>query len=490
MSVGPLVLRERRDGKMNLMRRLRMPVMWGDEAETFGPILRRFALAAAEIVSLLVLLWALANGFFPTWPLWTIIAILAAGLVAGPLAQLANGRSAHRFAQTAAAAAALFVLVLWLPEPHPRWHVQPLWVVALLLSLGLVVEPLAKLINGESVPRSVQPIAAIAATFVLIQRVSIDGYYFYTTTPTPLHNVDRFPMGGLRAVIVILFAGFVVGQLVGRQAVRTWVQTISTVVALGGLVLTLASSPTAEIHPERPLWWMVVFLGGGLAIDLMLAFVPRPPVKVLAERVNELSRTRRGALDVQATELRRIERDLHDGAQVRLVALSLKLGRAEERYRDDPETAAFLREARGDALDAIRELRELARGIAPPVLADRGLEAAVRSLAQRSGSEVSVTSKLKRRPQPAVETAAYFVVAESLTNAAKHASGAAVEVRLDERAGDLVVEVTDCGPGGADPAGGGLNGLRQRVEALDGALHVRSQTGVGTRVEAVMSCGW
>jgi signal transduction histidine kinase len=100
-----------------------------------------------------------------------------------------------------------------------------------------------------------------------------------------------------------------------------------------------------------------------------------------------------------------------------------------------------------------------------------------------------VTGALPRRPRAAVETAAYFVVAESLTNAAKHAPGARVEVRLDERGGDLFVEVTDFGPGGAGPAGGGLAGLRQRVEALDGALHVISPLGVGTQVEAVLPCG-
>ena len=205
---------------------------------------------------------------------------------------------------------------------------------------------------------------------------------------------------------------------------------------------------------------MAALLGLGIVANPLAG---RPGAKVLAERVDELSRTRSGALDVQANELRRIERDLHDGAQVRLVALSMKLGRAEDRYRDDPDTAALLREAREDATAAIRELRELARGIAPPVLANRGLDAAVRSLAQRFGAQVIVSSKLERRPPPAVERAAYFVVAESLTNAAKHAPGARVEISLDASGRDLLVEITDFGPGGADPAGGGLTGLRQRV---------------------------
>lgn len=259
-------------------------------------------------------------------------------------------------------------------------------------------------------------------------------------------------------------------------------------VAIGAVAFTLLwlMSGGGYFWPAWPMLGFVIAFG-------LPWLVRRPREKVLQERVGELSRTRRGALDVQASELRRIERDLHDGAQARLVALSMKLGRAEERFRERPgeeDVSAVLREAREDASAAIRELRELARGIAPPVLTDRGLEAAAHSLADRSGNRVEVVAALQRRPVPAVETAAYFVIAESLTNAAKHAPGAAIEVRLDEHGGDLFVEVTDFGPGGADPAGGGLTGLRQRVEALDGRFDVTSPAGVGTQVEAVLPCGW
>jgi signal transduction histidine kinase len=258
--------------------------------------------------------------------------------------------------------------------------------------------------------------------------------------------------------------------------------------AIGAVAFTLLwlMSGGGYFWPVWPILGFVIAFG-------LPWLVRRPKEKVLAERVDELSRTRRGALDVQASELRRIECDLHDGAQARLVALSMKLGRAEERFRERPggeDVSALLREAREDASAAIRELRELARGIAPPVLTDRGLEAAARSLADRTGGRVEVAATLPRRPVPAVETAAYFVIAESLTNAAKHAPRAAVEVRLDEHGGDLFVEVTDFGPGGADPAGSGLTGLRQRVEALDGHLAVTSPQGVGTQVEAVLPCGW
>jgi signal transduction histidine kinase len=281
-----------------------------------------------------------------------------------------------------------------------------------------------------------------------------------------------------------LFAAVRYSRSIDHRGLRRFalVTTISAVLVL----LEIPQWALGGFGYFWPVWSMI---GAAVVIGGYWKIV-EPSRAELEHRVDELSRTRRGALDSQATELRRIERDLHDGAQARLVALSMKLGRAEERYRDDAETAALLREAREDASAAIRELRELARGIAPPVLADRGLEAAVRSLADRSGASVAVSGELVRRPAPSVEIAAYFVVAESLTNAAKHAPGARVEVRLDERGGDLFVEVTDFGPGGADVAGGGLTGLRQRVEALDGQLSLTSPPGVGTQVEAVLPCGW
>ena len=162
----------------------------------------------------------------------------------------------------------------------------------------------------------------------------------------------------------------------------------------------------------------------------------------------------------------------------------MQLGRAEERLEDKPEIADLVRQARGEASAAIAELRDLARGIAPPVLADRGLEAAVEALGRRSAIPVTVDAHLERRPVPVIETAAYFVVAEALTNAAKHAGGASAHVTIRREPDRLVVEVTDAGPGGADPDGGGLTGLRHRVEALDGILMVISPPGAGTTIHA------
>jgi signal transduction histidine kinase len=218
---------------------------------------------------------------------------------------------------------------------------------------------------------------------------------------------------------------------------------------------------------------------------------PRPQERALEVRVDELTRTRAGAVDVQASELRRIERDLHDGAQARLVALSMQIGRVEERLSGkgaDPDDLELLRRARTEATAAISELRDLARGISPPVLADRGLPAAVQSLADRSGAHVTVSAELEHRLPPAVENAAYFVVAESLTNAGKHAPGAPVRILIWHELGQLGVVVADDGPGGAEPEGSGFGGLRKRVEALDGWFDVTSPPGEGTTVRAMLPC--
>jgi signal transduction histidine kinase len=236
-----------------------------------------------------------------------------------------------------------------------------------------------------------------------------------------------------------------------------------------------------------PMWNVLALV---VLIGLWRALA-RPREQQLEARVDQLTRTRAGAVDVQASELRRIERDLHDGAQARLVALSMQIGRAEERLAGsgaDPGDLELLRRAREEATAAIAELRDLARGISPPVLADRGLEPAVRSLADRSGADVQVHAELDLRPPPAVENAAYFVAAESLTNAAKHAPGVPVRITLWHEAAQLGIVVADDGPGGADPAGNGLSGLRKRVEALDGWFEVTSLAGEGTTVRAILPC--
>ncbi len=241
-------------------------------------------------------------------------------------------------------------------------------------------------------------------------------------------------------------------------------------------------------------WPGLPLAGLGFAFALLAVFRYRHLLpgtnRDLVERVNVLTRTRSGALDAQAAELRRIERDLHDGAQARLVALSMQLGRAEQRLADheDSQTYELVRQARQEASAAIAELRDLARGIAPPVLADRGLTAAAEALARRSPMSVVVESNLSDRPLPVVETAAYFVVAESLTNVVKHSPGASATVQLRVERRRLHVVVRDDGRGGAVPSGGGLSGLRSRVEALDGTLTIDSPPDGGTTIHAELPC--
>jgi signal transduction histidine kinase len=209
----------------------------------------------------------------------------------------------------------------------------------------------------------------------------------------------------------------------------------------------------------------------------------------LAARVERLTETRAGAVDVAAAELKRIERDLHDGAQARLVALAMDLGMAEERFDRDPESARELvGEAREEAKRALAELRDLARGIRPSLLAERGLGPAVAALAGRSPVPARARVDIETRPPAQVETTAWFVVSEALANTAKHSGAQRATVWLTQRGTDLHVEVVDDGRGGADPGGAGLRGLAQRVEALDGHLEINSPPGGPTVVRAVLPC--
>jgi signal transduction histidine kinase len=291
--------------------------------------------------------------------------------------------------------------------------------------------------------------------------------WFAAAVPLGLHGAIflgcRVPSGRVRALAL-------------HGAVAWWL------IATLSLIWTMSGA-----HGPWPLIPAAALAASVAVHAIVLRLWPAAGEEELADRVVELTRTRRGALDVQAAELRRIERDLHDGAQARLVALSMHLGRAEERLADRPDAAELVRAARADAGAAIAELRDLARGIAPPVLADRGLTAAVEALGRRSAIPVTVEAEPGERLPPIVETVAYFVVAESLTNAAKHA-GAGARVSLARAGGRLLVTIADDGPGGADPGGCGLTGLRHRVEAIDGTLRVHSPPGGGTTVRAELPC--
>jgi len=243
-----------------------------------------------------------------------------------------------------------------------------------------------------------------------------------------------------------------------------------TVTALVGLLFTMATP------------WIVRAL---TTVDRLMVRGLLGPSR-LATRVVELESDRGVVVDTAAADLRRIERDLHDGAQARLVSLAMDLGLAKEKLAEDPEAAArMVDEAHGEVKTALQELRDLARGIHPAVLTDRGLDAALSAVASRCTVPVQVEVDLAARPAPAIEGIAYFTVSELLQNISKHsrATRASVDVwRVENR---LMIQVCDNGVGGAGVSGGsGLAGLAERLDAVDGILVVDSPVAGPTRVTA------
>jgi signal transduction histidine kinase len=278
--------------------------------------------------------------------------------------------------------------------------------------------------------------------------------------------------------------------------------------ALAGLPLYFFLLPDGGVHlpwdaQVEGIWWYLLLTVVGLAGLLVLPLLARGLVAVdvllarwllgpagseeverLEARVETLTQTRVATVDSVEVERRRIERDLHDGPQQRLVAIAMDLGMARERMSRDPDGAReLLDKAHAASKEAITEMRQVARGIAPPVLTDRGLDAALSALAARSPVPVQVQVDVPVRPAPTLEAIAYFCVSEALTNVAKHsrATSARVDVRI---AGDrLEVHVSDNGIGGADAGRGtGLLGLGDRVRAVDGSIEVTSPAGGPTAV--------
>ena len=215
-----------------------------------------------------------------------------------------------------------------------------------------------------------------------------------------------------------------------------------------------------------------------------------PTQEELAQRIDRLTETRHEAVDTAASELRRIERDLHDGAQARLVAMGMNLGTVEALIEKDPaEAKKLLAMARASSAEALTELRDLVRGIHPPVLAERGLGDAVRALALRMPIPPEVTVELTGRVDAPVESAAYFAVSEALTNVVKHAEADRVWVDIHHAEGMLRISVTDNGKGGAVVgAGSGLSGMERRLGTFDGVLAVSSPAGGPTMVTMEIPC--
>ncbi len=250
-------------------------------------------------------------------------------------------------------------------------------------------------------------------------------------------------------------------------------------------------------------WWLLVLLDGPMLLAWWLitphlararataerGILGHSRVERLEARVEEVAASRAETLDHSAAEVRRIERDLHDGAQAQMIAAGMHLGMAEKLVASDPDAAAEkLRQARETTLSALAEMRALIKGIHPPALADHGLVGGIEALAYAVPVAVSVAGVLPGHPPAAVESAVYFAVAECLTNTVKHAGADRAWVRLGYAEGRLQVEVGDDGAGGADPSGGGLEGVRRRIAAFEGTISVSSPVGGPTVVTMELPC--
>jgi signal transduction histidine kinase len=275
-------------------------------------------------------------------------------------------------------------------------------------------------------------------------------------------------------ILVILPAGLLALGAVGLIAPFASLQV--RLLAIGAAAVGLWGSP-----------WLL--RGYGLLASSMLAPVGNAE---LMQRVRQLSQTRTEALDTGAAEIRRIERDLHDGAQARLVAMGMTLDAAGQIIDTNPVAArALLVEARDASVKALAELRDLVRGIHPPVLADRGLADAIRALALDSPMRIHLASDADGRPPAPVESAAYFAVSELLANVSKHAEARQTWIDIRHTDGMLRIGVTDNGHGGADPArGSGLRGIERRLAPFDGVLAVSSPPGGPTAITMEIPCAW
>ncbi|MFK0048711.1 histidine kinase [Streptomyces sp. NPDC090741] len=294
------------------------------------------------------------------------------------------------------------------------------------------------------------------------------------------------PLAGVGGALIVLawacgFAGATVygwsWLLPVEEAYPGWTRAYDTATVLGALLL-LATPWLAAALARLDAFAAASLLGPNRA-------------KELERRVEDLAESRAGVLDAADLERRRIERDLHDGAQQRLVALAMNLGIARATLTDlPPEAKAVIDEAHREAKEAIEELNSLVRGLHPAVLEDRGLDAALSGIAARAPLPVELTVELAHRPGPTVEAVAYFVVSEALANVAKHAKASRCRVEARRDADTLRITVTDDGVGGADPARGtGLVGLRKRVGSVDGTILINSPLGGPTVVTVELPCG-
>lgn len=426
------------------------------------------------------------------------------------------------------AAVAAIAMPVYYSSSHPDvngWHVDTLWKALVYVPAGVVVLALALYL--------LRPLAASSQWLARRLLDSPDGAItrssdqagrtpsvMSTSLPEATRLARRQALAihtvvyvAVNALLIVIWAATTRGYfwpawpliaLFLPLSIHAWVQAVDEQPALIRRGQTRAFAIHEGVFASFALFYVFLWLasGGGyfwplwpiigLALILLghrILIAVRQRQGELEERIGVLEDTRAEAVDQQEDELRRIERNLHDGAQARLVALGMSLGMAEQKLKADPEAAlALIEDAQRGAREALEELRDLARGIHPPVLTDRGLAAALATLTDRNPLDVELDVDLLERPPAVVETAAYFVVAEALANATKHSGATRVEITVHRRDGSLEVEVIDDGHGGANPSGTGLKGLARRVRALDGTLEITSPAGGPTVLRAELPC--
>jgi signal transduction histidine kinase len=326
-----------------------------------------------------------------------------------------------------------------------------------------------------------------------------------TYVPAPDHDVERLSVARLQWMVSDPATWRDLLWMVTNASLGWILAMVPVILASAGLIGCVGYAIVGVSHAFRPLERVTLAVLGAALTALALwsaPFVLRAYGRLargilgpredpaLAQRVRHLAQTRAETIDASAAEIRRIERDLHDGAQARLVAMGMALGAAEDLLDTDPEAARkLLVEAREASGKALAELRALVSGVHPPVLADRGLVDAIRALALDSVPRVELTAEPIGRPPAPVESAAYFAVSELLANVTKHAEARQASIDIRYRQGMLTICVTDDGRGGADPGRGtGLRGIERRLAAFDGVLALSSPPSGPTVVRLEIPC--
>jgi signal transduction histidine kinase len=298
---------------------------------------------------------------------------------------------------------------------------------------------------------------------------------------TPVPDAERLPVDG---------AGVLRRWQTRLIDPTTWRDLLYLLIAFPLGVAEFAIGLAAIILVPLAIW-VVPWIGWAHG-QLALSLLGPNQTKRLEIKAQRLQASRSRGVDAAEAERRRIERDLHDGAQQRLVAVAMSLGRAKSKFGNDPDAVRdLIDEAHVDAKLAVSELRDLARGIYPAVLGDRGLDAALSAQAAKSPIPVDVEVSVEPRPPAAVETTAYFIVGETLTNIAKHSGATEASVKVWRADDIVVVEITDNGHGGAEMRpGGGLAGLADRAATIDGVITVVSPRGGPTVIRTDLPCTW